>query len=106
MQKINGRFTAVTIINASDEAIIGFASRFSKKALHPEFSVGYAQACISEFLNYHNGLYAVNFSNEEGEELELEPPVPYEDFNLEYMNNIYIVPICFPFGTLDYIISF
>ncbi|MCL2054099.1 MAG: chemotaxis protein CheX [Oscillospiraceae bacterium] len=103
-QKINGKFSAVSVIDAEGDALVGFASRFSKETIKAPDE--YALACLSEFLNLHNGLYAVNFSNEEGDELELEPQTAYEEYDLEYMENIYIVPVCFTFGTINFIISF
>jgi hypothetical protein len=103
-QKIRGLISAVTIIDADESSMAGFASRFSKENLTDADE--YSYACASEFLNLHNGLYAVNLSNEEGGELGLDPQIAYEDYSLEYLENVYTVPLCFSFGAVNIVISF
>lgn len=102
-QKITGGLEAMTVIDADSEAAVKFASRFAKEEI-TEYD-DYAQACLSEFLNLHNGLFAVNVSNEEGTELNLDPQAYYDSLNVSELKNAYIVPICFSFGTVNFIIS-
>ncbi|MCD7731804.1 MAG: chemotaxis protein CheX [Oscillospiraceae bacterium] len=102
-QRIEGKLKAVTIIDADENSAIEFASRFSGESLSAYD--GYTQACIGEFLNLHNGLFAVNVSNEKGEELQLQPQSLYRTLNLSDLANAYIIPMCFSFGTVNFIIS-
>lgn len=102
-QKVTGGLEAVTVIDADSEAAVKFASRFAKEEI-TEYD-DYAQACLSEFLNLHNGLFAVNVSNEEGTELNLDPQAYHDSLNVSELKNAYIVPICFSFGTVNFIIS-
>ncbi|MBQ8825831.1 MAG: chemotaxis protein CheX [Oscillospiraceae bacterium] len=102
-QKITGGIKAVTVIDADSETAVKFASRFANEEI-TEYD-DYAQACLSEFLNLHNGLFAVNVSNEEGTELALEPQAYHDSLNVSKLKNAYVVPICFSFGTVNFIIS-
>ena len=102
-QKMNGAFSISSAIVTDNDANIEFASRFAGEKLTEDDD--YADACVSEFLNLHNGLFAVNLSNETGKELQLEPQentVP--DFS-EY-STICEIPVCFSFGTVKFIIAF
>jgi hypothetical protein len=103
-QKIYGIINAISIIDADESSMAGFASRFARETVKEADE--YAYACASEFLNLHNGLYAVNLSNEEGGELGLDPQIAYEDYSLDYLENVYTVPLCFSFGAVNIIISF
>ncbi|MBQ2824000.1 MAG: chemotaxis protein CheX [Oscillospiraceae bacterium] len=102
-QKISGAVDAMTVIEADSETAVKFASRFAKEEI-TEYD-DYAQACLSEFLNLHNGLFAVNVSNEEGNELSLDPQAYYDTLNLSELKNAYVVPVCFSFGTVNFVIS-
>ncbi|MGN0606184.1 MAG: chemotaxis protein CheX [Oscillospiraceae bacterium] len=102
-QKMKGIFSMNCAIIADNTANIGFGSRFSNEELTENDD--YTNACVSEFLNLHNGLFAVNLSNETGKELQLEPQentVP--DFS-EY-STICEIPVCFSFGLVDFVIAF
>lgn len=102
-QRISGGLSAITVIEADEFTSVEFASRFANEQL--TVNDDYTQACLSEFLNLHNGLFAVNVSNEEGIELKLEPQEYYNSLDMSKLDNVYVVPICFSFGTVKFIIS-
>ncbi len=104
VQRIAGGLSAITIIDADTNAMIEFASRFAKEELTADDE--YTQACVSEFINLHNGLFAVNVSNETGVELKLEPQCYFDNMDISELKNACIIPVCFSFGTVNFIISF
>ncbi len=104
VQRIEGGLSAITIIDADNAAMIEFASRFAKEELTEADE--YTQACVSEFINLHNGLFAVNMSNDNGIELKLEPQCYYDNMDLGELKNACVIPVCFSFGTVNFIISF
>lgn len=104
IQKINGaKDSAITAVCADDKAFVGFASRFAKEELSANDE--YAQACVSEFLNLHNGIYTVNVSNESGEEYVLQPREYAAKRTSDELPNACVIPLQFPFGTVEFILS-
>ncbi len=103
VQRIEGGLSAITIIDADNAAMIEFASRFAKEELTEADE--YTQACVSEFINLHNGLFAVNMSNDNGIELKLEPQCYYDNMDLGELKNACVIPVCFSFGTVNFIIA-
>ncbi len=102
-QDLTGPFSARTAIAASEEALIGLACRYAEEDF-TEFDE-YVTASIQDFLNLHNGLFTVNAANEFVMNLALTPPVE-SDNDLDYVNKtVYCLPIGFPFGTINFIIS-
>lgn len=102
-QDITGPFSARTAIAASEDALIGFASRYAEEDF-TEFDE-FVIAAIEDFLNLHNGLFTVNAANEFVMDLKLTPPVE-GDSGLDYANKtVYCLPIDFSFGTVNFIIS-
>lgn len=104
VQRITGGMNAITIIDADNATMIEFASRFAKEELTEADE--YTQACVSEFINLHNGLFAVNMSNDNGIELKLEPQCIVDVMDIGDLKNACVIPVCFSFGTVDFIISF
>ena len=102
-QRISGGLSAITIIEADEFTSAEFASRFANE--HIETNNDYAKDCISEFLNLHNGLFAINVSNEEGIELKLEPQSYYDKLTLDDIGGAYVIPVNFSFGMVNFIIS-
>lgn len=102
-QHISGAVSAITVIESDSFSAVEFASRFANEKLTENDE--YTQACISEFLNLHNGLFAVNVSNEDGIELSLEPQTFYNEYDLSKLGNVYVIPVCFSFGTINFIVS-
>lgn len=101
-QDINGAKKMLTAISADDNAAAGFASRFAKEQLTENDE--YTQACIGEFLNLHNGLFAVNISNDEGRELVLNPQEYNACVTAEDVKKSLLVTLQFAFGVVDFII--
>lgn len=103
VQQIDGEFTAVTAIDCSETAFVGFASRYANENLVTPDE--YTNACVGEFLNLHNGLYTVNISNDMGIELTISPQVVSVGGEIVTERPAYIIPICFPFGTVNFIVG-
>jgi hypothetical protein len=101
-QRIKNGMSAITILDSDDQTVLEFASRFANESL--SMNDNYTKACVSEFLNLHNGLYAVNLSNKEGIELELEPQQYYDNLNLSDLGTLYVFPVDFTFGTINFIV--
>lgn len=103
VQRITGGMNAITIIDADNAAMIEFASRFAKEELTEADE--YTQACVSEFINLHNGLFAVNMSNDNNIELKLEPQCYVDNMDISELKNACVIPVCFSFGTVNFVIS-
>ena len=89
------------IIN--EESAIAFASRYVQEDFQNYDE--YVQASIEDFLNLHNGLFNVNISNEKSIELELEPPVSLENTYISSSSKMILMPIIYPFGTLNFFLK-
>lgn len=102
-QKINGEFSANTAVDMNEDSFIAFASRYAGE----EFTDNdeYVQASVEDFINLNNGLYVVNLSNESSIELSLEPPVYNADMQLDDGSEHFQLPVTFPFGTVNFIIT-
>lgn len=102
-QNIKGKYSSFTAIEADTFPFIQFASRFAKEELLKldEFSA----ASVGEFLNLHNGLFAVNMSNENDLELELTPQMTQRNTTLTLPTSAFCIPINFTFGTINFILS-
>lgn len=103
MQKMGNCPFAVTAIAADDAASIQFASRFAKEELTAADE--YTQACVSEFINLHNGLFAVNVSNEGGAEIKLLPQEYNVTISAADNADALVIPLEFTFGTVRFIIG-
>jgi hypothetical protein len=102
-QRIRQGLSAITIIDADENTMVEFASRFANESL--TMNDEYTKACISEFLNLHNGLFAVKLSVNEGLEIELEPQTNYEQMDLSEFGNLYVFPVNFTFGNVNFIVA-
>ena len=102
-QKLSGGLDAVTIIDTdTDISMVRFASRFSGE--HLLVNDEYTKACVSEFLNLHNGLFTVNISNDANIEIQLEPQSYDETFDAADIEKACVIPIFFSFGMVNFII--
>ncbi len=102
-QRIEGGLHALTIIDADASSMIEFASRFTNEHLIAEDD--YTHTCISNFINLHNGIFAGRMANEEGLRLNLESQRFYERFDMSELSNACVIPVCFSFGTVNFIIA-
>ncbi len=103
LQNISGSENMTTLIYAEKPALIAFASRFAKEELENDDE--YTQACVSEFINLHNGLFAVNVSNDTGAELQLEPQCYYDSMDIKGLSKACVVPVSYPFGIVNFVIA-
>lgn len=101
-QNIRGSVNCQTSIEGEKYQYLKFASRFANEDIN---EIGeYAHASVGEFLNLHNGLFAVNMSNESGLELNLEPQEYFENTKIDYNSPAFCLPISFSFGLINFII--
>ncbi len=103
LQNISGSTNMTTLIYAEKPALIAFASRFAKEEMSGDDE--YTQACVSEFINLHNGLFAVNVSNDTGKELQLEPQCYYDEMDIKGLSKACVVPVNYPFGVINFVIA-
>lgn len=102
-QEINGTFSTYSAIEGDDTAMVEFASRYANEKLTKNDD--FTQASVSEFLNLHNGLFTVNMSNEQQTELTLAPQEIAQNVTLSSPEGLFVMPICFPFGTISIVLS-
>ncbi len=102
-QNITGKFSAFTAIEGSEIAFVNFASRYADE----DFNTNdiYVQATVGEYLNLHNGLFTVNMSNDRQLELEMKPQNALYRKRLVTSSDAFCIPISFPFGTINLILS-
>ena len=103
-QHIEGKVEITSTMDMDEQTAIGFASRYVSDTFH-SFDE-YVKASIEDFINLHNGLYIVNVSNESAMELHLTPPtVQTGNTILPLPVQSYLIPLVFPFGTINFIFS-
>lgn len=111
----DGSVVAKTAIAGSDKAFITIASRYAVDSSDDEdgdideFGLfeevdEFVEACVGEFLNLQNGLFAVNISNKKGIELDLTPQVAEQNASVELGRGL-SVTLEFTFGKVDFIIN-
>ncbi|MBR4224866.1 MAG: chemotaxis protein CheX [Oscillospiraceae bacterium] len=94
-------FSCTTAIDAAEQAFIAFASRFAGEQLTDVDEM--TEAANLEFMNLHNGLFAVNLSNDEGREVSLLPPVALKNDTID--GPVYRISVVYPFGTASFYIT-
>ena len=100
-QAICGKHNIKMYIDMSEETCIEFASRYVGDEFY-EFDE-YVEAAVADFANLHNGLFCVNISNNDNIELVLDPPATEEDMLLFFEDTAFLMPIIYPFGTVNFI---
>lgn len=93
----------LSALDMEPQTAIAFACKYVDEEF-TEFDE-YVLASVEDFLNLHNGLYAVNMSNEHSVELQLEPPMVQEHTTLSTDAPAYLLPIVYPFGRINFILS-
>lgn len=101
-QMITGSFEANTSIIADEQVMIAFASRYADEEL-TSFDE-YVSAAACDFINLHNGLFTVNVSNTKEIELRLTPPFTEKGAKANE-KKVFVLPICYPFGTISFAIT-
>lgn len=97
-QNISGQYNMITGITMDEDTLISFASRYAGEEFEENDEI--TQAALEDFLNLHNGLFTVNASNSESIELTLSAPEYLEDAYME--QDVYMIPLDFPFGTIKF----
>ncbi len=100
-QEIHGKYHMKLYIDMPKETCINFASRYVGDDF-TDFDE-YVEASVMDFANLHNGLFCVNVSNTENVELTLDPPQIEETSLLEFDRPATLMPIIYPFGTINFI---
>lgn len=106
VQHITGKYNILSAIDMDHSMAIEFASRYAMDTF--DTFDEYVEASLEDFLNLHNGLFTVNVSNNRAVELQLTPPETLEKDLLEFPKESvsYLFPILYPFGTINFILSF
>lgn len=102
-QEITGGYSSICCIASDSEEYLAFAERFAKESFSEIDD--FVDATVGEFLNVHNGLYAVNESNEHGIELTLNPQEIFTNQTVEFGKPAFCIPVSFSFGEINFIIS-
>lgn len=113
-QELTGEQPALTGIAGDDKVFINLASRYAVDGSDDddsdieEFGLfnevdEFVEACVGEFLNLQNGLFAVNMSNTNNIELDLTPQDIERDCEL-FIGKGLAVSIQFTFGKADFIV--
>lgn len=102
-QMIKGEYSLSSAIDMDEQTAISFASRYAGD----EFKSfdEYVSASLEDFLNLHNGLFVVNVSNADSMELDLEPPSTLMNEVYAPEGSTYLLPICYTFGTINFLIT-
>lgn len=94
-QSIEGEFSTYTALEADNNTMLKFASRFSNED-YTEFDE-YVKASFCEFMNLTNGIFCVNMSNSDRMELDLTPQVFTRDRKIIRLKNSFCIPIKYTF---------
>lgn len=103
LQNVRGKININTAIDMDESTYIKFASRYADDDFLEIDE--YVAASVEDFLNLHNGLFAVNMSNEYSIELMLTPPINESNTVISSESDIYCIPISFSFGTINILIT-
>ena len=102
-QPINGNYNLNSYICMGNETALAFAERYSGESFNEVDE--YVQACLEDFLNVHNGIFIVNASNNEANELTLGFPEVPKDIVMTFEQPAYYFPVMYPFGTLHFLLE-
>ncbi len=104
-QSITGDYQAVTGVYGDEDALTAFAVKYSKIELERYDSI--VPELAADFMNLHNGLFLVNLSEAEHIESSLLPPMmnPEETLSASDSQTIYLMPVEFEFGIINFVLS-
>lgn len=88
-----------TAVCADKAAFEQFANKYAQEDLNGEQE--YIDASLGEFLNLNNGLFAVNLSQQKGEERDLQPQQTVQGAYTA-KGSSYIIPVQFTFGIVRF----
>lgn len=102
-QVIEGSYVVNTYLNMDEATAISFAERYSGE---PYSEVDeYVVASIEDMLNLHNGLFIVNASNDNTNELSIGVIEHHPNTIINFEGATYLFPICYPFGIIYFIME-
>ena len=101
-QKINGIFSAHTGFECTPDTLLAFASRYAGEEITEQGE--FADSVVGEFMNLHNGLFAVNASVARDVELSLEPQYMDKAVSLTKGTYCILLPISFTFGVVKFVL--
>ena len=101
-QKITGAVFVTSGIDGQDNILLEFARQYSRIAIESYDIL--AREAVLDFLNLHNGLFAVMQSKMNIYELSLNPPKQNGNyaFDLSEYKSITIIPVIFTYGTIKF----
>lgn len=102
-QSINGDYIVNTYISMSKDTSITFAERYSGESF-TEYNE-YVSASLEDFINLHNGLFIVNASNENSNELTLGILEPHDNEIVNFKHASFLFPVYYPFGLIYFIME-
>lgn len=102
-QPVNGSYEINSYLSMDEETALAFAERYTGET-YSEYNE-FVQASLEDFLNLHNGLFIVNASNDQSNELTIGVPEVVSDSILNFENQAYHFPICYPFGIVHFVIE-
>uniref|UniRef100_UPI004056126B chemotaxis protein CheX n=1 Tax=Agathobacter sp. TaxID=2021311 RepID=UPI004056126B len=102
-QSVMGNYNLTSYICMGNETALAFAERYAREPFNEVNE--YVQACLEDFLNVHNGVFIVNASNNNANELTLGIPQVPEDIVMTFDNPTYYFPVMYPFGTVHFLIE-
>ncbi|MBP0954266.1 MAG: chemotaxis protein CheX [Oscillospiraceae bacterium] len=97
-QKTHGALESTIVFDAPDSAYTAFASRFAGETLSDSDEM--TDAANGEFLNLHDGLYAVNVSDEYSAIVNIDPQEYGRD--ITFKGNVRRISLVYPFGTVNF----
>lgn len=103
VQQVRGAVSIFTALETDKAGFIAVASRYAQEAFSDNDE--YVKASVGEFMNLHNGLFAVNASNSLALELDLDPQQTFCAKTLTGLQNGFMVLLGFPFGEVRFIMS-
>jgi len=102
-QEVKGSHSLTIYIDVEEPVAIEFASLYVGEQIIEVDE--YVKASLEDFLNLNNGLFNVNLSNDSSIEMDLEPPMIYQDPVISQAEGkrLFMLPIVYPFGTLNFL---
>ncbi len=103
-QTITGKSEYTTYADMDQACAIEFANRYANEQFE-EFNE-YVSAATEDFINLHNGLFAVNMSNYHNQEIKLSAPEVLSSNTIKVDGTCMVLPVAYSFGTIHFIVTF
>lgn len=100
-QCITGDYSAYTALYGDDDVLTAFASAYSKFEVDDDIK----NEILADFLNLNNGRFAVSLSDTLALECSLTVPIFTPPGERQLLENTYVIPITFSFGTVNFVLS-